>query len=361
LKVAVFGHHPDLFPGFNALMTANLAYGFAKAGLTVTVLLPNTPSRRQFDRMTKRGLSIASLDRFGAEFDVRIIESTDNPGDFDLGVWQSYFPEDEAFFPNFRKSVRIVAKNCPRLLTGEPDRDVKRLHGTARRYDIVGLSLKVDKEIADSLAHRIPDAVARSIYMPRGFRADWFLPPSSGSVPVLGLEKGVDSDSSEYAYLVPVIRRLRAEFGRIDVIGARLNDPAITTSTLGLLPARQFYEQFLSPLWAYLMIDVNRSRQSKNVVTVAGRRIYPGMYENQIVEAQLAGAAVVGQAEALPAELVASDRVGLRFDGYDDTDAIFDFLARVIADRAGVSAAARAWGRANHLVDNMVQPLIRAL
>lgn len=361
MKVAVFGHHPDLFPGFNALMTANLAYGISNTGQEVTVLLPNTASHPQWVRLDQLGLKLEGLDRFGSVFDVRVVEPNEELGQFDLGVWQSYFANDEAFFPAFRRAVRVLAKNFPRLLTGDRSRDMRTLAGTANRFDIVGLALKADKDIAASLADSIPDAASRSIYMPRGFRSDWFDAPVISGTPVFGIEKGVDTDSREYAYLIPVIERLRMEFGRIEVIGARLNDPVITSSTLGLLPAQEFYRRFLNPLWAYLMIDVNRSRQSMNAVEVAGRTIYPGLYENQVVEAQLAGAAVVGQEDALPAELVASDRTGFRFADFESTAEITDFLASVIQHRAAVASEAMAWAKANHSVKNMIQPLLDAL
>lgn len=342
-------------------MTANLAFGFSEAGHQVTILLPNTNSHPQRARLEKLGLKIQQLDRFEAELDVRVVDYGEDLGSYDLGIWQSYFADDEAFFPAFRRAARVIAKNFPRLLTGERGRDVRMLEGSTNRFDIVGLALKEDKVIADSLVDAIPESVGRSIYMPRGFRADWFKSPVLSGPPIFGIEKGVDTDNSEYAYLMPVIKRLRSEFGRIDVIGARLNDPEITTSTLGLLPAREFYENFLNPLWAYLMIDVNRSRQSMNAVTVNGRKVYPGLYENQVVEAQLAGAAVLGHEDALPQELIASDCVGLRFKDYDSADDLFSFLAAVIEGRERVSAEARAWATANHSVSNMVGPLLERL
>lgn len=361
MKVCILGHHPDIFPGFNALMTANLAYGFASAGHKVTVLLPNTATHPQRDKLDSFSIKISDLDNFGASIDFRIIEVGEALGNYDVGIWQSYFKNDEAFFPEFRRAANVISKNFPRLMTGDKEHDRRVLAGSANRFDIVGLALKSDKVLAESLSGIIPSSVARCIYMPRGFREDWFEAPNFSGVPVLGIEKGVDTDSYEYSYLIPVIERLRKEFGQVDVIGARLNDPAVTTSTLGLLPAREFYRSFLNPLWAYLMIDVNRSRQSMNAVTVDGKKVYPGLYENQVVEAQLAGAAVVGHEDALPEELVASGRTGLRFSDFGDTSAIFDFLAAVIHNRPSVAEEAKAWARANHSVENMVRPLLAAL
>jgi hypothetical protein len=361
VRISILGHHPDLFPGFNSLMTSNLAYGFAALGHDVTVFLPNTRTHQQNERLTTLGFAARELDKFGSQFSIRIIEHGEKLGKFDLGVWQSYFANDEDFFPEFRRSARVISKNFPRLLTGDRERDIRVLAGTANRFDVIGLALRSDRMLADSMIDKVPDAVRRSIYMPRGFREDWFEAPNFSGVPVLGIEKGVDTDSHEYSYLIPVIERLRKEFGQVDVIGARLNDPAVTTSTLGLLSAREFYRRFLNPLWAYLMIDVNRSRQSMNAVTVDGKKVYPGLYENQVVEAQLAGAAVVGHEDALPAELVASGRTGLRFSDFGDTSAIFDFLAAVIQNRPYVAEEAKAWARANHSVENMVRPLLAAL
>ncbi|NBB78476.1 MAG: hypothetical protein GVY36_03405 [Verrucomicrobia bacterium] len=361
MKVAILGHHPDLFPGFNALMTVNFAYGLSQAGLTVTVLLPETTSHPQTDRMVSLGLSEKTLACFDADVEYRVVRLGENLGRFDLGVWQSYFAEDEGFFPVFRKSVDILAKNFPRLFTGVRSRDEQALAGSASRFDVIGLSLMTDKAIADQMVDAFPDAVSKTIYMPRGFRSDWFTPASCTGSPVFGIEKGVQSDSSEYAYLIPVIDRLRAEFGQVDVIGARLKDPRITTTTLKLLPAKEFYAQFINPLWAYLMIDVNKSRQSVNAVRVSGKTVYPGLYENQVVEAHLAGASVVGHQDALPEELVASSRTALRFGDFNDSGAIFDFLASVINNRSKVAAEARDWAKKNHSISNMVRPLLEVI
>jgi len=361
MKVVILGHHPDLFPGFNSLMTANLAYGFASMGASVTVMLPNTVSHPQLERMEKLGLDLKSLDHFDADIELRVLESNETLEKFDLGIWQSYFADDEPFFPVIRKAARVMAKNFPRLLVGDPTRDLQSLKGVAGRFDIVGLALRTDYDLAQNLTNEIADSVSRSIYMPRGFRADWFSEPVVGGTPVLGIEKGVDTDSTEYAYLIPVIKRLRNMHGPIDVIGARLKDEQITTSTLNLLPARKFYREFLNPLWAYLMIDVNKSRQSMNAIPVNGRNVYPGLYENQVVEAQLAGAAVLGHADALPAELASSNKVVHRFEDYEDEDSIVEFLSGIIKNRAEISQIASSWARKNHSVKCMVKPLYDAV
>lgn len=361
MKVAVFGHHPDLFPGFNALMTANLAYGFSERGYMVTVFLPETISHPQSTRMSALNLSVETLDQFGAEIEFRTIKLDENFGSYDLGIWQSYFADDEAFFPAFRRSVKAVAKNFPRCLTGNRKRDIHHLAGMTNRFDIVGFSLKSDRDLAIEMKDAIPNAVAKSIYMPRGFRSDWFDQPILSGVPVFGIEKGVGSDSSEYAYLVPVITRLRLEFGRIDIIGARFNEPSITTSTVGLLPARKFYEQFLNPLWGYLMIDINKSRQSMNSIKVGDKTVYLGLYENQVIEAQLAGASVIGHEDCLPQELISSNQYSLRFKDYSDTQEIFNFLASVIENRSIFAHESSKWAQSNHSISNMIQPLVDKL
>jgi hypothetical protein len=361
MKVAVLGHHPDLFPGFNALMTANMAYGFSKLGAHVTIYLPDTKSHPQRQKLRDQGRSTDDLDRFGADYEIIILEESSKIEPFDLGIWQSYFPDDEAFFDKFKAAGGAVAKNFPRLLIGDRKKDLRTLAATGNRFDLIGFALRTDYELAKALSDELPDAATRSLYMPRGFRSDWFMPPTVEGPPVFGVEKGVGTDNSEYTYLIPVVDRLREKYGRIEVIGARLNDGALVTSHLSLLSARQFYRQFLNPLWAYLMIDVDQSRQSMNAVVVDGRKVYPGMYENQVVESQLAGAAVLGHRDALPRELVASDRVALRFDEYGDADAMVGFLSHVIENRATIAQEATKWAQENHSVESMVRPLFEAL
>lgn len=361
MKIGVFGHHPDLYPGFNALMSANFVYGFSRLGHDVTLLLPEVGIRSQHARLAKLGKSVSDVDSFEAEaFDIRVIEPDTDLGRFDLVVWQSYFKEDEAFWPAIRKAARVVAKNTPRLLVGDPDRDARIFKGIIDRYDIVGLALNSDFALAaKSFASSQPEALKRCLYQPRGFRQDWLVPNDDfDGAPVFGIEKGVGTSGDEYSYLVPVLEELRRRHGTVDLIGARFDDPRLTTRRIGLLPARQFYRQFLAPLWAFLMINVDHSRQSKNAFVINGRTVYPGLYENQIVEAQLAGAAVVGQADALPEELVGSTMTGLRFDRYSQTDEIVEFLDQVVRNRPTVSVTTKAWARTHHSIDAMIAPLL---
>ena len=359
LKIAVFGHHPDLFPGFNALMAVNFCYGFAREGHHVTLLLPDTKEHPQSDRIKSIQTSTDKLDRFGVDFEIRVIRVGEDLGRFDFGVWQSYFRMDEQFWPAFRSAVLVTYKNFPRLLAGLPEMDEKSLLGAASRFDLVGLALKIDVDIAlAQFGDRHPTIVERCIYTPRGFRSDWFSDSPFGEVPTIGIEKGVASDGSEYGYMVGVVEELRRDFEEINVIGARINDKNIITKTLPLLPATEFYKQFLNPLWAYAMIDVNKSRQGMNERKVNCRPVYLGMYENQIVEAQMAGAAVIGHEDAMPLELVGTRNTGLRFSKFEDSEIIIEFLKRSFENRASVFAEARKWAMQNHSISNMVNPLL---
>lgn len=363
MKIAIFGHHPDLFPGFNSLMTANFSYGFACEGHEVHILLPETEMHPQSDRLQEQRLTLDTLDRFGApEVSIRIITLTSDIEKFDLIVWQSYFPEDEAYWPVVRKAARIVSKNFPRLLTGEAGRDTIELSNACQRFDLVGLALKEDFDLARVTPNVPEEALERCIYQPRGFREDWMKAMSDfDGAPVLGVERGVGERGPEYDYLRPVIQQLREVHPDLEVIGARLDEPGITTRHVGFLPAREFYCQFIAPLWAYLMIDMNRSRQSINAVMRSGRRIYPGLYENQVVEAQMAGAVVVGHKDSLPEELIASGRTGLRFESFCEAKKIVEFLDEAIRNKSEVALEAKTWARKNHSINNMINPVLSAI
>ena len=356
--VSIFGYHPDVFPGFPALMTVNMAYGFWQCGCDVRVLMPETVSHPQKTKINQLNTSVENLDRFDADFEIRIVTENEKIEPYDLGVWQSYFADDEVFFDAFKDAGGAVLKNFPRLLTGEPLKDIGRLRGAGSRFDIIGLALLEDYRLSRSYIQDIPDVERSVLYMPRGFRSDWFDPPNFLGPPTFGIEKGVKTDNSEYLYLKPVLDRIKKEFGPIEVIGARLKDEAVTTKTLPLLSAKSFYKEFINPLWAYLMIDVNRSHQGVNATNVNGRTIYPGLYENQIIEAQLAGAAVMGHRDSLPSELVGSSRIGLRFDNFADQDRMYAFLASTIETRADVATEAINWAKKNHSVINMVRPAL---
>ena len=76
-KVTIFGYHPDVFPGFPALMTINLAYGFWKCGCNVNVLMPETESHSQTTVIEKKGINVEKLNRYGADFDIKILNKKD--------------------------------------------------------------------------------------------------------------------------------------------------------------------------------------------------------------------------------------------------------------------------------------------
>lgn len=347
LRIAIVGRHPTLEPGFNAAMSLNEALGFEAHGCEVTLYLPVSPDHDPDALLAKHGLTYDLLDRHGGRFDIRPITSAAEVS-ADVMVWQSYRASEHELLMQFKGRDIIRTKNPPRMFIGDPEHDRTRAQGTLAQLDLVALSLQADHDI---ILRDHPDLASRYAYVPRGFVVKWLHGANRGAVPIIGLDRAVKADDDvglARAHIASTIGRLRQTYPQLHALTLREQVPEIASEKVPNLPLRDYYDRFLNRLWLYFPIDFEHSvHVSGYSRSPTGQRIFKGLYENQIVEAQIAGALIVTRRDDIPTELIMLPDQSIVED-YDDIDALTATAGAHIEDFDARSAETRRLAAERH-------------
>jgi hypothetical protein len=323
-KIAIIGRHPTLEPGFNGGMSLNEALGFEALGCTVTLFLPTSEVHNPANLLAKHSImDFDELPRFGGQFDVRPYTGPHDLRKFDVLIWQCYRPQEAPILVSLRKLDIFKTKSPPRLFTGSRDRDFRKARGMTREFDLVAASLKADVEVARESFGRLAE---RFSYVPRGFNPSWLNGEARDKVPTIGLDRAVkveDRGVRASRHIVEVGVRLREKLADIRFLSMRAKIKELDSEPIPALPLLNFYDRFINRLWIYFPIDFEFSghRQDNLVTGPHGRRMYIGLYENQIVETQLAGGLVIARKDDIPEELIFLPEESL-VDDYTDIDAM---------------------------------------
>lgn len=323
-KIAIIGRHPTLEPGFNGGMSLNEALGFEQLGCEVCLFLPTSETHDPDKLLTKRFFTdYDELPRFGGQFDVRPFTGPDDLKKFDVLIWQSYRPQETPILVSLRTLDIFKTKSPPRLFSGKRARDMPKAKGMLRDFDLVAVSLKADETAASENLGAMGE---RFRYVPRGFNPAWLNGEARDSVPTIGLDRAVkveDRGIRAGRHIVEVGVRLREKLRDIRFLSMRAQIKELDSEQIPGLPLVDFYNRFMNRLWIYFPIDFEFSghRQDNLVTGPNGRRMYIGLYENQIVETQLAGGLVIARKDDIPDELVFLPEESL-VDNYTDIDAM---------------------------------------
>jgi len=349
-KIAIVGRHTALTPGFNAAMSLNEALGFEAHGCEVTLYLPHTKGQNPRAAVKRAGFrSYDDLPRFGGRFDVKPLASGAELDAADVLIWQTYNAADQALLPELRRPSMLRTKNVPRTFTGDARRDAKRMATLSENFDLVTLSLRADQQIVRAL---FPEQRRRFRYVPRGFVADWLDGNGRGTAPAIGLDqaKGPEMERAR-RHITTLGQQLRGQWPDLRFLSARQDVDALGSEGVPALPLRDYYDRFLNRIWLYMPIDFEHSVHVKGLAhTPEGQRLFLGLYENEVVEAQMAGALVLVRRDDVPRELLMLPGVS-QVDSYDDEEAL---LAAATAHLENFEARSRltrerAQARHNHL------------
>lgn len=281
---------------------------------------------------------------------------------FDLGIWQTYHPEDEVHFERFKSSCQLIFKNFPRFFAFDNQKNKSSLFAAMAKFDLVGFALMADHLKAVELLENdsIPglDHAYRIFHSPRGFDPNYLIPLQEEGIFTIGVEKGVHADGQELEFARDAVARARERVSReTRILGARTQSLTWVDQHVKLLPQLEFYEKFISRLDLYIQIDFSKSEQSRNADSKNGRTIFQGLYENQVIEAQIAGAHVLGHQDSLALEQVAPIQHNLAImPTYDSSE----MAARIIdiSNLRHQSRKIRDWAISKHSCREMARPLV---
>ncbi len=359
-KIAIVGRHTALRPGFNAAMSLNEALGFEAHGCEVTLYLPHTKGKDPRGALRRAGFrSFDDLPRFGGRFDVKPLAEAADLEPADVLIWQTYNAADQAMLPDLRRPSMLRTKNVPRTFTGEPERDARRLETMSENFDLIALSLRADHQIVREL---FPEHKRRFRYVPRGFVADWLDGNGRGAAPTIGLDQA-KGDEMERArrHITRLGQQLRDRWPDLSFLSVRQEVDALGSEGVPPLPLRDYYDRFLNRLWLYMPIDFEHSVHVKGLAnTPDGRRLFLGLYENEVVEAQLAGALVLVRRDDVPRELLMLPALS-QVDSYDDEAALLAAATAHLENFEARSRLSRERAQARHSHLEMARAWLEAL
>ncbi len=330
MKISIVGRHPSLEYGFNGVMSLNWLRGFFEHGCQVELLLPqlhlNNPTN-----LLARGLNffgrLDKLPRWGCDFDIRpISHGSDISKNTDVVVWQSYRPEEHSILKDIKKNGFFVTKNVPRAFAGNAAGDLRKSNNLRSEFNLVAFSLMSDFQEAIKIA---PES-NQFAYVPRGFDTLMLDGLKRDNIPTIGFDKAVkaeDGGARAMSHIIQTAKSLNSLFPEIRYLSIRERVKEINSQRIPGLNFSDFYAQFVNRLWVYMPIDFMYSVHKKGlVVNAQGETRYLGLYENQIVEVQLAGGLIVARRGDIPEELIMLPDVSI-VDSYDDIDAIVEIVA----------------------------------
>lgn len=360
-RIAIVGRHPVLEPGFNAAMSLNEALGFEAHGCHVTLYLPISSDHDPHALLARAGFAgFDTLPRFGGSFDIVPFHAAPEVSGADVLVWQSYRASEHPLLLSFRGTSILRTKNAPRIFTGFVKDDRRRATGLMQQFDLMALSLRADARVARS---SLEDARGFR-YVPRGFVVDWLNGTGRTPTPTIGMDRAIktaDDGARARAHIVEVATRLRGALPSLHVLTLRETIESLASENVPNLPLRDYYDRFLNRLWLYFPIDFEHSvHVSGYSRSPEGRRLFTGLYENQIVEAQIAGGLVIARRDDIPRELVMLPKESI-VDDYEDGDALFAAAMAHIEHFEERSRLTRAMARERHSHIEMTRAWLAAI
>ena len=357
VSLTIYRGHPSSAGAFAEAMTLGCAHGFLSRGATVTILSGGS-------RSAERPGFLSEVARICPE--ARVAYVYDGPSSSlstEWIVWNSYRKDDQPLLRQVRKAGVRVTKSFPRLLGRSKPEDEAVLRSRGTQFDLVAFALRVDEERANLLA---VDGV-RHAYVPRGFMGDFLVGAKNPNVPVVAIDapvkpKSASGDWSAAIAMTNVVKALdevRALIPEVRIVGTRSNSYGPKWTNVPRSELTCYYASLLAPAWVYVSAPLASSRQGEGAPVAGGLM---GLYENQVVEAQISGAVVVAPPLTVAAELIGPGSVGLTNIDYTSVPALREAILEAIRRfRAGDGVRNSVWARASHSTEFMAQAWLEAM
>lgn len=353
MKLAILGRHPVFSPGFNSTMSFFIAVGFAELGWDVTVAYPNAPplSSREITGLQEFSELMLQYDPRHRVLWSNFTEFFSSNSRFDVGIWQTYAPEDEAVFIDFRERAGLISKNFPRFFDNS-ESDKRRLANALKKFDVIGFALKEDYDIsaAMDLGSEINKRLA---FVGRGSCPELLRRVKKSKQPSIFVDnppKPIDGTGEKALHHVwKTIALLKKEAPELEIrtFGGKQAPDDVQRSAAA--PFWKFYESLLAPSWFYFTFNYSFTTHAKRRVELDhGKWIFLGQYENQVIETHLSGGLVIAHINDLPRELVPTDVSQCIFTDFSDIEDISNRILNSIKNFTTLGNAAQRFAVANH-------------
>jgi glycosyltransferase involved in cell wall biosynthesis len=354
MRINIIGQHPIPQPGFTGVMSLYEALWFSRLGDDVVLYLPFPDEARRDALQKTLSDGFDGLEKLGGAFRIEpVLHDGNGLRPSDVTVWQSREHDEwNALYPVALERSQIITKNFPKLVPHGPNTLHPNVIGQLAQFDFVALALREDLAALQSVPEFFEGWSHRIDYVPRGADPLLLHPGRKvGRRPVIAVDTPNTGDQRAIRHYLKPLTRLKQEFADLEVItlGRDIGLDWATRVPFGRFD--QIYDQFFNRAWLYLTIDYRYSPQHLQGTIHhldPERWSRKAVYEVQNIEAQMAGAVVVGHDSNLIPELFEPGESGVLFRDFSDDDEIFDRLAGVIDGYDHHRAAARAWALRNH-------------
>jgi glycosyltransferase involved in cell wall biosynthesis len=349
VRIAIVGQHPVPQPGWRGVLSVFAAKWFAAAGDEVDLFIP-MEDRAAYEAFLRRAgiVDLDELRKFGADFRIRPIclDEPRLPGQYDGLLW--HVPRainDSGLRTHARAACTVFTANTGKFVVTPVASNIDLLRDRFRAFDLVAFGLRQDVDLIDADPVARAEFAGRYCHAPRGAEPGMLRADRKGSAPVIGLDTPNTPDPRAIAHYRPALEIVRERYPDVEVLALGGGISLDWVTGLGNRPWPDACADFFERLWLYLVIDYRHSsthlgRMARLMPAEWGTR---ATYEFQNVEAQMAGAAVVAHPENVIEELFDPGVSWLRYEDYDDPEAIAQVMIEGIERHDFHRAGSREW------------------
>jgi hypothetical protein len=343
VRIGIYNGREATAGAFANAMSISQAYGIVKNGLETSIV------------------SYSTIDVTGAlpnhylDIDHRLIAETKSSepvralSEFDWVIWNSYRPEDDEILRSIRKNGVLVTKSFPRFFGNSESDNVKKLASRLDQFDFLAFGLERDALVAE----RLFSDNRRVGYIPRGFivsllknqsQRDSFQICVDGPVRPNTVDRNTWKPEITIEELRHSLRNLKSRYVNLNLVSSRVNLGIEGSTRLKSLPMFEFYKQFFWNSDLYIGPPFSRSRQTENTFLGDG---YSGVYENQVIEAQMCGASILGEQFSIAPELLSPYQSESTID-FRDVNAMTATIERVLKNSIDLRSQIAHWAATKH-------------
>ncbi|MGR5254315.1 glycosyltransferase [Vibrio astriarenae] len=346
LDIAIFGQHPDIKYGFNAAMTMNwvLALSKNKNISNVTLYINN-------DFYTEKNLTL-----WGCEFEIKFLpEGQPFSSSHDVIIWQSYHDYDrKKYWSEYIKGAYLKVKNFPRFFTGDINKDKTRLSRAEKNFDLIMFSLMEDQQISETLGS------TKTAYVPRGFSARHIIKAFDNDSFTVSIDvrkpNNIINDDYEVFLQAREILERRGISVKLQALGRLLPN----VERVKRCSTIDFYKTFINTADVYAFVDRTPKFLDSHKKS-GGLTNYCGIYENSVVEAQIAGLMVISPNDIVPNELIVDGYNGVRLRKDDDPLIMADAIEYCYHNYKQLERRIRAEKIKSNSLNTMSKNFVRAI
>lgn len=352
MKICIFGKHPGAKSGFEGVMSIYEALWLSKMGHQVDLYHPFKNCAELNSILDNASVDcLNSFTKLGGNFNAIPIYPNNRLLDkYDFGIWQSYTHwEYESFFSTFKNSCAFTTKNYPKFIPDYSYIQRGEIKPHFDDFDLIACSLLSDYEL---MAKGVDDGLIdskRFCYAPRGADSHRVLNNNKPKVPTIGIDSPIGADFRAVKPIITALEIVKKEIPELQTLSFNKTYSEINSVRVPPSSFLNFYNSFINKLWGYCSINYQYSPAhiQADVQKQNPSWKYRAIYEVQNIEAQMAGACVIGHQSNVIDELIFESNKEFIYTDFADSEDIANKIKQCINNNDEVNHKSRAFAEQN--------------